>query len=225
MFRTRRPASLGTLSALIALVALVTLARPARPAVFGIEIAGGFNTYALGAVNDSLHLFNDSLGTNFPDITGGAGGLIALRVWPNDRLLLRFAIEPMLAESENTQFGTLTYDTGPVATTVTGTWFFNPPQTWRFGLGAGLGWYSIVGELKGPGGSVDLTGDGLGVHGQGEILLELSPRWSLGAQLGYRYAKVNDTKVQDLSTSPALVSDFSGMLFRIGAAYDWWPSR
>jgi hypothetical protein len=51
----------------------------------------------------------------------------------------------------------------------------------------------------------------------------MTPRWVLGAQVGYRHARVSDTRIQDQSTSPKLVTDFSGMIMRAGIAYDWWP--
>ena len=230
MSRPLRAPRVALLAAPLVLVALITCPRPAHPAVvFGVEFSLGYGTYAMGAVNDTLHSFNDFLGTEFPDIRNGMAGLLALRVWPNDRLLLRLALEPMDAESgfsfvDSTGYGgTLLYDTGPVATTLTATWFFNPPQTWRFGVGGGVGWYSIEGEIKGPGGSLDLTGDGFGVHVQGEVQYTMKVRWAVGAQVGYRHAVVGDTKLQDVSANPKLATDFSGMIVRVGIAHDWWP--
>jgi hypothetical protein len=126
----RVPRALLLVASLV--MTLLASARPAHAAVVvGVEFGAGISTYAMGAVNDTLHVLNDFLGTELPDIGAGTDGLVALRIWPNDRLLVRVAIESMLAESEFSIVdslgygGTPSYDTTPVATTLTATWFFN----------------------------------------------------------------------------------------------------
>jgi len=196
---------------------VLAIARPGSAAVFGIELAGGYNTYAMSAFNDTLQSSNQSLGTTFPDINDGGGGpFLALRVWPNESILLRFALDILHATSESPP---LTLDVGPVAFTATSTYYFSPERPVRFGLGVGLGWYDIVGWLEGPGAKIDLTGGGVGFHGQGEVMWRFTRRMSANGVLGYRYAKIDDMKADDVSTNTEV--DFSGLLFRVGLAFDW----
>ena len=198
-------------------VVAVGLARPGSAAVFGIELAGGYNTYAMEAFNDTLQSFNQSLGSSFPDIDDGVGGpFIALRVWPNDGMLLRFAIDLLDATSESPP---VEFDVGPLAFTATATYFFSPGKPLRFGLGGGLGWYDIVGWIEQPGGEIDLTGGALGFHGQAELMWRFTRRMSATGVVGYRYAKIDDLKADDFSTNTEV--DFSGLLFRVGLAFDW----
>lgn len=65
----------------------------------------------------------------------------------------------------------------------------------------------------------DTGGDAFDVHGMGEAMLSLSDRWSMSGILGYRYAKVSDLKFEDQSTNTEV--DFSGVMVRVGLAYDW----
>jgi hypothetical protein len=200
---------------------LALLASPAHATCVGIEFGLGFNSMAPDQVNDMLKQVNGDLGTNFGEITGGTGLPLALRVWPNPQLLLRFSLNTMIVESTSSGFGEATYDTSPVAATLTATWFFAQPGHWRFGAGAGLGGYDIAGEVKGLGSHGDLTGSGLGYHGQGEIEWGFGKRWSLCTQVGYRQAKVDDTKLEESSWEPKLVTDFSGVYWNLGFAHDW----
>ncbi|MBI1798164.1 MAG: hypothetical protein HYR73_00585 [Candidatus Eisenbacteria bacterium] len=170
--------------------------------------------------NDSLASANQSLGTNFADIKGGGAGGFGVRMWPTEQILLRLDFEGLLAQTEDSG---VTFDIGPGAATLSGTYFFPSQSPVRFGLGAGLGTYSIAGELKGPGGKFNTAGSGFGFHGMGEAVLPFSGRWSLSGILGYRYAKVDDVKVNDQSTNTE--ADFSGVMVRVGLAYDWKPKH
>lgn len=213
--------SIRHLTVLAAVFLLVASATAARATVVGIEGTLGFHSFELGAVNDSLASFNDLLGTNFDELHSGSGLNLALRVWPSDRWMLRFGIETVIAESKSTNGGELSYETGPGFLTATATYFFAQPKPWRLGIGAGVGATELLGEFKGPGGNIDITGSGPEVHGQFEAEVAFTKRAALVTQLGYRYAKVSDTMFDDASTDPELVTDLSGAFFRIGMSYDW----
>ena len=192
------------------------LAAPVHAGVgWGGEIFGGWHGFALSDFNDSLASVNQSLGTSFEEIKNGGGGGLGLRFWPKDDVLLRLDVEAMLAETEDSG---VTFDIGPVALLLSGTYFFPSPAPVRFGIGGGVGFYDITGEVKGPGGSFDTSGSGVGVHGMGEVMLPIAKRWSLSGIVGYRYAKVDDVKIDDQSSNTE--ADFSGPLVRIGLAYD-----
>jgi hypothetical protein len=197
---------------------VLTVARPGSAAVFGIELSGSYNTYSMSAFNDTLQSLNQSVGTTFPDITSGFGGPgLALRVWPNPGMLLRFTVFDALDATSDSPPSS--FDVGALAFTATSTYYFPSQKPVRFGLGVGIGWYDIVGTLEGPGGRFDLTGGTVGFLGQGEAAWSFARRWSVTGVVGYRYAKVDDMKADDLSTNTEV--DFSGLLVRVGMAYDW----
>ena len=204
--------------------ALVLIAPAGRAAgvssgpVWGVELFGGWSTYAMSDINDQLALTNQQLGTSFDDITSGTAGGLGLRMWPSENVLLRLDLEAMLAESENSG---VTFDIGPGAAVVSATYYFPSTSPMRFGLGAGVGEYSIIGEIKGPGGKLDTSGDGFGAMAMGEALWPMSGRWSMTGTAGYRFAKVNDVKFEDQSSHTE--ADFSGVMLRVGLAYDWSP--
>src|SRR5947207_2897238 len=130
-----------------ALVALMIGNAPVHAdLVWGVELFGGWGSYALSDFNDSLAVVNQNLGTNFDDIKSGAAGGVGLRLWPTEQILLRLDLEGMLAESEDSG---VTFDIGPGAGEISGTYFLPLQAPVKFGLGLGLGAYSIAGSIEG----------------------------------------------------------------------------
>lgn len=186
--------------------------------VWGVEVFGGWNSFAMSDFNDSLASVNQALGTSFPDIKSGASGGLALRLWPTEQLLLRAVLEGILAETDDSG---VKFDVGPGAFTVSGTYFFPSETKVRFGLGAGVGSYTVAGKIEGPGGKLDTGGNGVGVQGMGEIMIPFTERVSLSGMLGYRHAKVSDLTFDKMRTNTEV--DYSGAIVRVGFAYDWRP--
>ena len=200
-----------------ALAAATLRATPAHATpLWGIELYGGWSSYAMSDFNDSLASVNQTLGSNFQDITSGAAGGFGVRVWPSGNLLLRLDVDAMLADTED---GGVTFDVGPAGVSVGGTYFLTPEGTVRFGVGAGMGFYSIVGKIEGPGATIDTGGDLFDVHGTGEVMVTLGPGFSLNGILGYRHAVADDLTFDDQRTKTEV--DFSGVMVRVGFAYDW----
>ena len=208
----------------LVLIATAGRAAPVQSAVWGVEVFGGWNSFAMGAFNDSLESLNQAVGSNFKKIESGVSGGLAVRMWASDQLLLRLEFEVMAA-STDADSG-VTFDIGPGIATVSGTYFFQTGAGPRFGVGGGISSYSIMGELKGPGGKFKTSGTGFGLHGKGEVLVPFAGNWSLSGIVGYRYAKVDDIKV-DTGTDTqgtGTEADFSGVMLRLGVAYDWKPA-
>src|SRR5262252_7227785 len=106
----------------VVVLALATIfPASSNAAKVGVELFGGWSTYALGDFNDSLQVLNENVGTQFADITSGSGGGLSLRVWPTQNVLMRATLEVMLAE---TQDSGVTFDIGPVNLLGSATYFF-----------------------------------------------------------------------------------------------------
>jgi hypothetical protein len=201
----------------LALAATTLRATPAQATpLWGIELYGGWSSYAMSDFNDSLASVNQALGSNFQDITSGAAGGFGVRVWPNENILLRLDFDALLADTKDSG---VTFDVGPGGVSFGGTYFLTPEGTVRFGIGAGMGFYSIVGKVEGPGATIDTGGDVFALHGTGEAMVTLGPGFSLNGILGYRRAVADDLTFDDQSTNTEV--DFSGLMIRVGFAYDW----
>ena len=82
-----------------------------------------------------------------------------------------------------------------------------------------MGFYSIVGKVEGPAASFDTGGDLFALHGTGEVMVALGPGLSLNGILGYRHAVADNLTFDDQNVDTKV--DFSGMMVRVGLAYDW----
>src|SRR4249919_2161911 len=183
----------------LALAATTILTTRAHAApLWGIELYGGWSSYAMSEFNDSLGTTNQILGSDFEDITGGGAGGFGVRVWPTERIMLRLDFDALLAETE---YSGVTFDVGPAGVSVGGTYFLTPEGTVRFGIGAGFGIYFIVGQFEGPGASFDTDGQAVDVHGMGEVTVTLGPGISLDGILGYRHAKADELTIADHGTN------------------------
>jgi len=183
---------------------------------WGLEFGGGWSHYSMGSFNDSLRSFNRTAGTNLESISDGGTLGVGLRFWRSERLLFRLSLEKLDAKSVD---GELEFDVGCRALSFGATRYFPTENPVRFGLGAGLGWYHLSGNLGLA--NANATGDGIGAHLTAETSYSISRRWSLCGTLGYRFAAVNHIVFNDDEQTTDLQANYSGPLIRLSLAADF----
>lgn len=197
------------LSALAALLAWIV---PASAATFGIEAFGAYNQYAMNDVNDELDAAN-VLGANFDNINGSIGGGAGVRLWATPSWMISAAWEPLRAETESNP---VTINAGANSFQFSATHFFPSTTTARYGIGAGVGYYSLTGnyeDTSDPSGNFDFEGSGAGFHFMGMGEWKVNDSFALTGGAGYRIA---DIEIKD---SDGMTANYSGMLARVGFAF------
>src|SRR5262249_42961504 len=119
------------------------------------------------------------------------------------------------------------FDVPANGVTLGATYLFPSSRKARFGLGAGIGYYSASGkfEAEGSGGtfSDDVKGHGVGFHAMGVVDSPLSNTLHLDLGVGYRYAKSSNLEVAGVEALNADGSkakiDWSGLMSRVGMTF------
>jgi hypothetical protein len=105
---------------------------------------------------------------------------------------------------------------------VTGAYFFPSASNGKYGIGAGLGYYSNSGKLESASSpDVDITGSGVGFHFVGLGEWTVSPGFSVTSTAGYRVAKLTSNELSDGTTTvdSPYDNDYSGFMGRVGLAF------
>ncbi len=203
--------------AVLSAVALMALAAvPVHAMTVGGEVFGGFNTFTMKDWQDAVDQANAS-GANFGDVTSGFGGGLGLRTWANPNWMLAATWEPLFKTSKDAASNTELKLNGNSYQATAG-YFFPMSGPGKFGMGAGLGIYTLNGKITGTGGG-DLTGNTVGFHFLGMGEWTVSPGFSITGSAGYRVAKIDDTKFNDQSSTPKFHTDYSGFMGRLGLAF------
>lgn len=201
---------------LFAIAALsMTAAAPAHAMMIGGEVYGMFNTHTLEDWNDEIDEANE-FGADFDNITNGISGGIGARMWPNPNWMVSVAWEPFFLTTEDGSTE-LKLDANGFLGTVG--YFFPTTGTARYGIGAGLGYYILAGEISDTGGSFDLEGSTIGFHFLGMGEWTVSPGFAVTASAGYRIADIADTELDGMSQDPEFSTDYSGFTGRVGLAF------
>ena len=203
----------------LVLFAAAFAAGPVRAATIGGEVFGAFNTHAMEEFNDVLSAVNDSAGTSFEDISSGFGGGLGARLWINANWMLSAVWEPLFVKTEDSG---VDIDVGANTLQLTAAYFFPTTSETKLGLGVGLGFYLLSGEISGPGGSFDIEGNALGFHVMALAERTVSPGFSVHGAAGYRIATIEDTEIGGESTDGE--TDYSGLMLRAGLAF-YLPER
>lgn len=208
------------MAVLMAVAVLAFAAAPAFAMTWGGEVFGAFNTYSMGDFNDGIKDLNTTFGTNYDEIGTGFGGGLGLRFWPNSTWMLEASWEPLFPSTKDDASNT-EFNLNANSFQATAGYFFPTNGMAKYGLGAGLGYYTISGEVKGFGSPIDgdLSGSTVGFHFMGMGEWTVSPGFAVTAAAGYRIANVSDTKLQDISSDPKAETDYSGMMLRAGLAF------
>lgn len=181
-------------------------------ATVGAEVFGAFNRYAMNDVNDFIEEENTTNGANFDEVTGGLTGGLALRLWAAPNWMISAAWEPLFLETESTATtGTLNADANSFQ--ITGAYFFPTVSSARYGIGAGLGHYSIGGSLSQGTLSEDVEGSGIGFHFMGLAEWSIGSSAAITGGAGYRAA---DVEIDDAGGTTA---NYSGFVGRVGLAF------
>jgi hypothetical protein len=213
---------------LLSLLTAAVVAVPAVPAhamTWGGDVFGAFSTHTMGDWNDAIDASNSGSGTNFDNVNNSFGGGIGLRLLPNPSWMFEGTWEPLFPTTEDKSAAgdKLSFTTNSFQ--ATGTYFFPSQGKNKFGLGAGLGFYSLSGKAESPGfPSVDIGGTGVGFHVLGTGEMEVSPGFGIFGSAGYRMAKISDTEFDGQGQSPKVETDFSGFTARAGLAFYMVPS-
>ncbi|HEU5311112.1 MAG TPA: hypothetical protein VFV24_06635 [Candidatus Eisenbacteria bacterium] len=212
-----------------------TVTTPSAATQVGVTAFGGYNTYSMEDVNDFINFLNTDpgflggTGYSLDDISSGWGYGAGLRVRPSgDKIVIGLDYERLMASSELEVFdASLTLDVPANAFTGTVFYFFPSTSRARFGLGAGVGYYSssgeLVGEDSGSSESIDVEGSGVGFHGVGAVDIGISSTVHFEGSAGYRMAKTSDVKVGDVeitnSAGDDASIDWSGLMTRLGFTF------
>jgi len=213
---------------LVSLLLAAAVAAPAVPAhamTWGADVFGAFSTHSMGDVNDAIDASNAGFGTDFDKVSNSFGGGIGLRVKPSSTWMFEGTWEPLFPSTEDNNASGDKIDLAANSFQLTGTYFFPSQATNKFGIAAGLGYYTLNGKLQSTGlPDVDVGGTGIGFHILGTGEWEVSPGFGFFGSAGYRMAKIDDTTFDDQSTSPKSETDFSGFTARAGLAFYMVPS-
>lgn len=204
---------------------------------WGVGAFGGYQTYSMSDVNDAITQFNNdavSAGAtgSLEDIKHGiafGGGIHGM----NDKWLMTLEYNRLNASSSSDFTSGGTTVTGEIKVPANGGTFganylFPSKGKMRYGLGAGIGYYSASGKFQaessgGTAFSNDVTGHAFGFSGQGLIDNPISNVLHLELAAGYRYAKTSNVKVNGVEALNADGSktqiDWSGLMTRFGLTF------
>jgi hypothetical protein len=215
-------------------IAVLLLAAP-FPAYaetqFGIAGFAGYNSYGMDDVNELIDEVNDAFagtGYEMDEISSGFAFGGGLRIRPSSQVLVAIDYERLSASSDLSIFdASIELDVPANGFTGTALYFFPSTSRARFGIGAGLGYYTSSGSLSadssGIGFEVDVEGSGIGFHGLAAADVGISPTVHLEGMAGYRFAETSDLEIAgetayNLDGEEATL-DWSGFMSRVGLTF------
>jgi hypothetical protein len=198
---------------------LTAIAAPAAAATFGGEVFGAYSTHSMKDWNDRVVTPANQAGGNMDEFSNGYGGGLGVRMWPNSSWMVSASWEPLFLSREEKVSGDVArLDAN--AFEATAGYFFPSSTQARFGLGAGLGIYSLGGEITSTSTTdVKLEGSTVGFHFMGLMEWNVRPGFAVTGNAGYRVANIKDTQVDNQSATPELATDYSGVMLRAGVAF------
>jgi hypothetical protein len=204
------------LTTMLAAIVVLAFAAPASAMTVGGEVFGAFNTHTMKDWNDIIESVNQS-GGNMDEVKSGFGGGLGLRMWPNSNWMIAGTWEPLfLTREEKTSGDELKLNGNSIQGTVA--YFFPTAGQAKFGIGAGVGYYMLNGEVVSTP-SIELKGSTVGFHFMGTGEWTVSPGFAITGTAGYRVANISDTEFDGQSTSPETETDYSGVMVRAGLAF------
>ena len=208
---------------LLAAAVVVVPAVPAHAMTWGGDVFGAFSTHTMDQWNSDIANINAN-GGNADKISNSFGGGIGLRLQPNPSWMIEGTWEPLFPKTEDKNAAGDKVSLSANSFQGTGTYFFPSQGKGKFGLGAGIGFYSLNGKAESPGSpSVKIGGNGVGFHILGTGEWEVSPGFDFFGAAGYRMAKISDTELAGQNAAargtPKIETDFSGFTARAGLAF------
>ena len=206
---------------LLAAACVASTAGGATAMTVGGEVFGAFNTHSMQQWNDDIVAPINELGGNMDEFGNAFSGGLGLRMWPNTNWMVAATWEPLF-NTKKESVTDLEFNLNANAFEATAGYFFPSTSQAKFGLGGGLGYYSLGGEITDPSDPTNggkLTGSTVGFHFLGLMEWTASPGFAVTGSAGYRIAKISDTKLDDVSSSPEFATDYSGLMLRAGLAF------
>ena len=209
----------SALAILLTISCAIVIAAPAAAATYGGEVVGAFSTHTMKDWNDRVVAPANQSGGDMQEFGTGYGGGLGVRMWPNSAWMISASWEPLYVSREEKVSGDVA-KLNANAFEATAGYFFPTSSQARFGLGAGLGVYQLAGEVTSNSSSdIKLEGSTVGFHVMGLAEWNVKPGFALTGNAGYRVANIKDTKVDNQSATPALETDYSGLMLRAGVAF------
>jgi len=209
----------SALTILLTIACAMTIAAPAAAANVGGEVFGAFSTHSMKDWNERVVAPANQAGGNMDEFSNGYGGGLGLRMWPNRQWMVSATWEPLFVSREEKVSGDVA-KLNANAFEATAGYFFPTSSQARFGLGAGLGIYSLGGEVTSSSSSaIKLEGSTVGFHFLGLMEWAVQPGFAITGNAGYRVANIKDTKADNVSATPELATDYSGLMLRAGVAF------
>ncbi len=209
----------SALRILLTICCAIVVSAPAAAATVGGEVFGAFSTHNMKDWNDRVVAPANQSGGDMQEFGTGYGGGLGMRMWPNSSWMISASWEPMYVSREEKVSGDVAR-LNANAFEATAGYFFPTSSPARFGLGAGLGVYSLSGEITSSSSNdIKLEGSTVGFHMMGLAEWTVRPGFALTGNAGYRVANIKDTKVDNTSATPELATDYSGLMLRAGVAF------
>jgi len=188
----------------VLLAALSPATARAQIKRFWLAPVGGFHTYRLGDVNNEIETINAGIAPlHMDDIKSGFGYGVAAGVDLNPAVTLEIAYDRLLGSSKvGDATGSLEYNLPANEFTARGTFRQATEATFAVGFGVAAGLVKTAGEVTlggapGTGSlSAHLSGSGPAVEGFASGDWRVSPRFAITPHIGFRYAKISETKVE-----------------------------
>jgi len=203
---------------LLAMGCITAMAATASAATVGGEVFGAFNTHSMKDWNDRVVAPANQSGGNMDEFSNGYSGGLGLRAWPNSKWMLSATWEPLFVSREEKVSGDKA-NLDANAFEATAGYYFPSSTPAKFGLGAGIGYYSLGGEISNSSSTLKLEGSTVGFHVMGMMEWTVKPGFAITGSAGYRVADIKDTKVDNVSATPEMSTDYSGMTLRAGFAF------
>lgn len=195
-----------------------TMPLSASAATFGAEVFGAYNRYAMTDVNNAIEDQNTQFASTFDKLNGGVTAVLGLRTWASPDWLLSASWEPLRLE---TQSGTETVNLDANSFQFTAARFFPSSSKARYGIGAGLGYYSIAGKYEdtsAPANNENIGGTGIGFHALGLGEWPVNESFALSASAGYRAANIKPD-ANNVLPNTTDTANYSGVMARFGFSF------
>jgi hypothetical protein len=183
---------------LLALSPAIVLAGNARP---WLAAAGGLHTFRMGDVNSEIDQVNVAIAPlHMDNVKSGFGFGAAIGVDLNPEATLEIAYERLLASSKvGDANGSLEYSLPANQFTFRATFRQATDARFALGFGAAAGFVSSAGEVillvsAAGSGSAHLSGSGPALEGFVSGDWRVAPRFAITPHIGFRYAKISETK-------------------------------
>ncbi len=202
---------------------------------FGLEGFGAFNTYRMKDVNHEIDGLRAFGGRGFDAIRNQVGGGAGVRCWLDRSWLLALRWEPLYAKTQG-QFDVLLPDStvgsfdldlnlDAGAVQLDGARFLSLTRTLGLGIGAGVGYYKVIGHATLSGARVrrpphnQLQGSHVGFQFTGLLEWSLNRNVAVSGTSGYRIARIRKVEaIGDLNLA-SREADYSGFLGRLGLTF------